>query len=48
MIMSYLARLVISKNVVNGECGLSSLEVPRPFFAQGDISACGDALFTEA
>lgn len=31
---NYLVRLFISKNVVNGECGLSALEVPWLFFAQ--------------
>jgi L-asparaginase II len=37
-------RLFKSKNAVNDECGLPAFEVPRPFFAQGYISVCGDAL----
>jgi hypothetical protein len=39
-----LASLFISKYAVKDECGLSALEVPWPFFAQGYISAYGDAL----
>jgi hypothetical protein len=46
MMKIYLARLFISENAPKGGCGLSALEVPRPFFAQGYISACGDALYT--
>jgi hypothetical protein len=41
---NYLVRLFISKNAAKGECGLSALEVSRPFFAQGYISVCRDAL----
>jgi hypothetical protein len=37
-------RLFESKNAVNDECGLPVFEIPRPFFAQGYISVCGDAL----
>jgi hypothetical protein len=41
---NYLVSSFISKIAANGECALPALEVPRPFFAQGYISACGDAL----
>ena len=41
---TYLERLLISNNAVNSGCSFLVLEVPRPFFAQGYISACGDAL----
>ncbi len=44
MMKSYLGSSFISKNVVNDECGLSALEEPKLSFAQGYISACGDAL----
>jgi hypothetical protein len=40
-----LGRLSISKTVINYGRGLPALEVPRLFFAQGYISACGDALY---
>ena len=43
---SFLASSFISENAVSGGCGQSALEVPRPFFAQGYISACGDALYS--
>jgi hypothetical protein len=41
---NYLARLFIAKIAVDGGYGISALEVTRPFFVQGYISACGDAL----
>ena len=44
MMNTYLERLLISSNAVNSGCGLAALEVPRPFFAQGYVSTCGDAL----
>lgn len=44
MMKNYLARLFMSENTASGECGPLALEVPRPFFAEGYISACGDAL----
>jgi hypothetical protein len=46
MIRNCLASLFISKYAVKGECGLSALEASWLFFAQGYISACGDALYT--
>jgi hypothetical protein len=46
MMRSYVASYSILKHAVDGKCGLPALEVPRPFFAQGYISACGDALYT--
>jgi hypothetical protein len=42
----YLASSFVPKNLVNVECGLSALEVPRPFFVQGYISVCGDTLYS--
>jgi hypothetical protein len=45
MIRNHLAiHLPLKSAVING-CDTSALEVPKPFFAQGCISACGDALY---
>ena len=38
-----LEMLFISRNAVHNKCGLLALEAPGPIFAQGYISACGDA-----
>jgi len=43
MMQNYFARLFISKNTGTSECGQLAFEVPRAFFPQGYISACGDA-----
>lgn len=47
MTRRYLAILVISKNIISGDYGLSALEVPWLFFVQGCVSACGDARYIE-
>ena len=43
---NYPERLFISKNTASGVGGLPALEVPRPFSAQGYISACGNAVYS--
>jgi len=46
MMNAYLERHLISSDVVNSGYGLSALNVPRPIFAEGYISGCGDALYS--
>ena len=46
MMNAYLERHLISSDVVNSRYGLSALNVPRPIFAKGYISGCGDALYS--
>jgi len=45
MVRYCLVSLVVSKNTINGDYGLSALEVLPLFFAQEVISVCGDALY---
>jgi hypothetical protein len=43
-VIEYFIRLVISKGHDFIDDGLPALEVSGPFFVQGYISLCGDAL----